>query len=269
MNIALGALLLFLLFIPGLLFRIAFLKSDSLKSNIDTTILNELLFVSVPALVFHLCGILLVESFRGLEVRLDQFYYLITGAKGSAQIDFEVIKNSLPGFTLYLLGASAIGASLGIALQCFVIRFDLDSRFPFLRLSNEWERLLSGRVLGPAYRKQIEFIQVDVLTSGDEGSMLYCGILEKYTLNSKIGLENIYMSSVYRRRLSSDYRRANPVVRDTMLTEEEVDLKFDDTSVISKDKDDRYYNMPGDYFMIPISEVKNINITYYQAMEEE
>jgi len=40
------------------------------------------------------------------------------------------------------------------------------------------------------------------------------------------------------------------------------------TSVLSKDEDDRYYNMPGDYFMIPISEVKNINITYYGALPE-
>jgi hypothetical protein len=28
-------------------------------------------------------------------------------------------------------------------------------------------------------------------------------------------------------------------------------------------------NLPGDYFMIPISEVKNINITYYGALPEE
>jgi hypothetical protein len=36
---------------------------------------------------------------------------------------------------------------------------------------------------------------------------------------------------------------------------------------MTRDQDDRYYNVLGDYFMIPISEVKNINITYYQAME--
>lgn len=113
-------------------------------------------------------------------------------------------------------------------LQRVVILWDLDSKYPFLRLSNEWERLLSGRVLGPAYHKKIEFIQVDVLTSGDEGDMLYCGILEKYTLNSKVGLENIYMSSVYR-RLSSDYQSSNsafttemPLQEDTVMTEADI-----------------------------------------------
>ena len=267
MNIALGALLLFLLFIPGLLFRTAFLKSDSLKSNIDTTILNELLFVSVPALVLNLSGIILVERLFGLEVRIDQFYYLITGAKDSAQLDFELIKSSLPGFTAYIVLASVVGAFSGMALQRLVIRYNLDSKFPFLRLSNEWERLLSGRVLGYTYLDQIEFIQVDVLTSGDEGDMLYCGILEKYTLNSKVGLENIYMSSVYRRRLSSDYPTGNPAAPDAILDEEEVDFTLGNPGIIPKDQDDRYYNMLGDYFMIPISEVKNINITYYQAME--
>jgi len=30
----------------------------------------------------------------------------------------------------------------------------------------------------------------------------------------------------------------------------------------------RYYNMPENYFMTPITEVKNINITDYQAMRE-
>jgi hypothetical protein len=264
MNIALGAMLLFLLFIPGLLFRTAFLKSDSLKSNIDTTVLNELLFVSVPALVLHLCGMLIVEAYLEVEVRLDQFYYLITGAKDSTQIDFEVIKSSLPGFTGYLILASVVAVSLGMILQRVVIHWDLDSKYPFLRLSNEWERLLSGRVLGPTYHKEIEFIQVDVLTSGDEGDMLYCGILEKYTLNSKVGLENIYMSSVYRRRLSSDYQAASEHATGFPI-EEDADPMAD---VLSKDTDARYYNMPGDYFMIPISEVKNINITYYGALPE-
>jgi hypothetical protein len=27
--------------------------------------------------------------------------------------------------------------------------------------------------------------------------------------------------------------------------------------------DDRYYFMPGDYFMIPGSEIRSVNITYY------
>ena len=39
--------------------------------------------------------------------------------------------------------------------------------------------------------------------------------------------------------------------------------------VLSKDAEDRYYNMPSDYFTILISEVKNINITYYGALPEE
>jgi len=121
MNIALGALLLFLLFIPGLLFRTAFLKSDSLKSNIDTTVLNELLFVSVPALVLHLCGMLIVEAYLEVEVRLDQFYYLITGAKDSTQVDFDVIKSSLPGFTGYLILTSIMAVSFGMILQRVVI----------------------------------------------------------------------------------------------------------------------------------------------------
>jgi len=119
-------------------------------------------------------------------------------------------------------------------------------------------------VLGPVDHKKIEFIQVDVLTSGDEGDMLYCGILEKYTLNSKVGLENIYMSSVYRRRLSSDYQAASEHATGFPI-EEDADPM---AAVLSKDTDARYYNMPGDYFMIPISEVKNINITYYGALPE-
>ena len=63
------------------------------------------------------------------------------------------------------------------------------------------------------------------------------------------------------------YPIGNPAASDTILDEEKVNFTLGDPSVISKDQDDRYYNMLGDYFMIPISEVKNINITYYQAME--
>jgi hypothetical protein len=40
------------------------------------------------------------------------------------------------------------------------------------------------------------------------------------------------------------------------------------TAPIEQEFDDRYYKMPGDLFVIPYQQIRNINITYYIIEEE-
>jgi len=271
MNLALGALLILILILPGIIFRIAFLKSDSLKGNVDTTILGELIFIVLAASFIHCLFTFTIEWTSHYRIRFDQIYYLIVGAKEAEAIQFGIIKSSLIVFNLYTLAACTFGVATGIGFQRLVIHYNLDNKYAFLRLSNEWERLLSGRVLGRGYKNRLEFIQVDVVTtSGDGSDLLYCGILEKFTLNSKVGLENIYLSSVYRRSMRDDYKSIQELTTDDDSAATQVLPATSPLNPMERKKlDERYYNMLGDYFMIPMKEVKNINITYYTFEKQD
>ena len=57
----------------------------------------------------------------------------------------------------------------------------------------------------------------------------------------------IYLSTVYRRKLSGD-------LEDKKKTE-------------NPEEDNRYYSMPGEFFVIPYKEIKNINVDYFRLQE--
>ncbi len=82
---------------------------------------------------------------------------------------------------------------------------------------------------------------------------IYSGILEEFYLSENNGLDRLVLYNVYRRTLENDFPK---------------DLKKQ-SSILDKGTDERYYNMPGDSFVIPYSEIKNMNITYLTLTKEE
>ncbi len=272
MNLALGAVIIALLISPGFIFRSSFLKSDALKSAVDTTVLSEALFILIPVGVFHIIGVLFVELVLRYAIKFDQLYYAILGVTDKNLINFQILQDSFARFIFYTLLVNALAAILGRVLQKVVEQNDLDQQFRFLKVSNEWELLFSGRFLPKSQRSVIEFIQLDAVISMEEGEFLYCGVLEKFTLDSKQGVKELVLSSVYRRKFSMDLNKAEEDKANN--TENSTDDKTPNhhqeqqPAIWEKRFDSRYYNMPGDFFVIPFSQVKNLNVTYYTFIEE-
>lgn len=114
-----------------------------------------------------------------------------------------------------------------------------------LRFNNDWHYVLSGRNLntddtGPV--QEVKAVYVDVLVETKEGSVLYCGLLDEFYL-SEDGVDRICLYEVYRRRFDQDIK--------------------DSERMPNKSFDERYYKMPGDLFVIPYSQIRNLNLTYY------
>ncbi len=126
----------------------------------------------------------------------------------------------------------------------------LDKKLNFLKINNDWYYLFSGRILDQP--GQIEFVQVDALVGSDNGNLIYCGILNNYFLSPEGSIDKIYLSNVYRRSLSED------------LTFEDMKSK----KFTEKEFDERYYNMPGEYFVLFGNQILNINVTYYYLKED-
>ncbi len=132
---------------------------------------------------------------------------------------------------------------LGYGLQRLVLRRGYDQRYKGLRVLNDWDRYFTGYVLPPDRRRKLNFIWVDILVDGSGGNaVLYSGVLENYSLNREQVIDQVFISSAIRRH-NLDLSGVLPVGE----------------SYASRPPN---YDMPGEYLVIPFSQVRNLNITY-------
>ena len=248
MNLILGSILLFILISPGLIFRYSYLQGTYGKQTFKISAVDEIFWAVIPAFIFQLAGILIIIHFTIYHVRLDQVYEILTGSHSN--IDFDFILSSLPIFLGYILILITVAAVLGFSIRLIVRKFQLDLRYTFLKVNNEWYYLFSGEILDfldtPGESKNVEMIQIDALVSTGDGTMVYSGTLENYFLSKENGLDRIYLSNVYRRKMKDDLDRTKPNV-----------------GYLERYLDERYYSMPGDLFVITYDKIININITYH------
>lgn len=197
MDLALPALTIFLLVIPGLVFNRFFLDhqfSDAWKGSND--FIGIVLRALIPALLLHVIFIGIFQFFPAFRLRYEYLGYMISGIQSDATTKdlFLVLGESKWKILLYFLVVSAVGAFSGKQISKLVINRRLDISFPMIFKFNEWFYYLSGQVLSlPGVRgdvMDIDLVVVDVLTSTDGGNILYSGILERYTL-TKDGIETI------------------------------------------------------------------------------
>ncbi|HEY9004786.1 hypothetical protein [Ohtaekwangia sp.] len=246
MNLVFGSIFLFILIIPGLAFRYSYLHGTYTKQSFKISAVDEIFWAIVPALIFQLAGIIIIENLTPYQVKLELVYKIITD---SGTINFALIRSSLLYFSLYLLTMIGIAVVLGLLVRQLVRKFRWDLKYPPLRLNNEWYYLFSGEILDlekPGESKNIDLIQVDVLMQTGEGPLVYSGTLKDYFLSRENGLDRIYLSQVYRRKMQDDLTSNQPNV-----------------GYLERYLDARYYSMPGDLFVITYDKILNINITYH------
>lgn len=192
---------------------------------------------------------------------------MIVGVRtAEAPVDFEKLNEQLPLFLLYNLIVLSSSFYAGKRIRTLIFEKDWDIRYEWLRLNNHWYYLLKGKLYDinagskdEMLYKKIGFIQIDALVRDVDGeTVLYSGILENFYLAKDDGLDTLELILVYRRSFSKDQP-------DKKLTEE-APLA---TNLLDKETDERYYNMPGDYFVIPYSQVINLNVTYLEFTEVE
>ena len=88
---------------------------------------------------------------------------------------------------------------------------------------------------------------MDVLVKIDNASVIYTGIAKAYFLSNEGGLASILLAGASRRLLSDDPGKKN---------------------ALEKIPTDRYYNIPGEFLLIPNSSIININFRYIDLDEE-
>ena len=271
MNIAFGALILLLLLIPGLFFRVAYLNVRYSGKTFKSTIIDETLLALAPAFIIQIGGFLFVEYVLHRSVSLQTIYQLIISSASFK--DFEILRRSLGWFLLYSVVLWVVSWMLGYAVRTLIKAFGLDYKYPIFRFQNSWYPILKGTLVNfPGYRHlqaNIQLVWIDVIVETKEGSYIYSGVIDDFFLTKEEGLDRIYLKNVRRRRLTNEPNDLpeTPAVEATPVT----DLgEIDELEIASEmdDLDKRYYYMPGDFFIIPYSQIKNMNIRYYSLDEE-
>ena len=253
MNIAFGALVLLILLLPGLVFRVAYLNVRYSGKSFRSTIVDETLLAVAPALILQIIGFEVVENILRHPVSLITIYQLIISSGNFSH--FDIVEKSLGSFLLYNLLLGTAAYFLGVGARKLIQHYKIQYKYPLFRFQNDWYHILKGTILsfqGNAQdMEEIDYVWVDVMLESKEGTFIYSGILKDFFLSKDEGLDRIYLTNVRRRRMSDDLADTD----DTAETSES-------DSLLELDK--RYYYMPGDFFIIPYSQIKNLNVIYYK-----
>ena len=134
-------------------------------------------------------------------------------------------------------------AALGTAISKGIRYLNLDKRLWFLRVGDEFHYVLLGEYQEfPRARRtprRADGVWVAAATEAGGEAFLYQGLLEEFYYDSAGHLDRIVLSETSRRHLADDRKPSD-----------------------ARDEDARFYTIEGDYVVIPMSEVKNLNIRY-------
>ncbi|HTE23559.1 hypothetical protein [Flavitalea sp.] len=269
MSLAVGFLIIFLLAVPGIVFRVTYLSSPYSKRNINTTTLEEIYSSLIPAFIFHSVSVLLLA---GLGYKIDfQFIFNLLIANNSAK-DINKLNDYLFSFLVYMFINTVINFLAALLLRKLVLRYNLYKKYPVLAIYNKWYDILKPK------SKVAEPISVwlDVLLETRNDTLIYRGFLTDFWLDKDGGIKELHMEDVRRRVLSRDEKAEGADFYQTPTTAA-VNPPGDTTqppasetmvfeSGITEEIDERYYHIPGEIFIIKYADVKNMNITYYSEV---
>lgn len=247
MNVAFPALLVFLIILPGFIFRHSFRLSE--KTSIDQTpfatafvkgivwaAFLHLPWVSIAALISHPVD---YEALLMLLASPQRENALIT-VIAQAGKDFPLI-------IFYFISLYLASALIGVILRQTVVSFRLDSRKligQFVKFDTPWYYLFSG------YNEEFEVdgVVISAIVEVDKTAYLYTGLLKEYFFAPDGTLDRLILEMAMRRPLSQDKESE----------EEEPEQRYK-----------RFYVVTGDYFVLRHSEVKTLNIEFLRIETQD
>ncbi|MFZ3323320.1 MAG: hypothetical protein WA190_13180 [Usitatibacter sp.] len=248
MNIALPALVVFLLLLPGFIFRYSYKRTE--KTLLDFKPFGEATLKSIlAAIVLDALWARVIPPIFGYEVDFTSLLALLSGAGALDSAAKAIAKTGHIAWPIYLffLSLFAFAWVSGRGSRWVIEECGWDKkhrRFSSLfRFDTPWFYLFKG------YDEDItpDGVYVAAVVDIDGGPYLYIGVLREYFFAESGELDRLVLSTVVRRRLSSD--RQDPSESNTAGSDDTIDS-------------DRYYPIAGDYFVVKYSEIHTLNIRY-------
>lgn len=246
MNIAFTTIIIFIILAPGFLSRIAYNSSKLSIYNSNKNIVNELTFSIIPAILFQIFGVFVINNLTSYYIDFELLGNLIMGNSKPQDIknNFCLIDKYKYPIFFYNLLIFSFAFLTGYLLRKLVRKCKLDRKIRYLRFSNKWHYIFTGECLDfPDVPDQFEDINekiVNVLCKVNGKNILYTGTLFNYYINNTGDLEAIHLKYPIRRMLDDDN-----VTGDS----------------------EKYYVIESRYLVIPNNDIINLNFRYFNLVE--
>lgn len=240
-----------MLFLPAISFRLAINRLENLKGLLLTLSITDSVWTfTVVPIVIHM---FLITALRFLHfvIKLDLLLN-ITYSNAKFPLHNNLLGRDLINFLGYNLLAIAIGFVSGLLTNMIERRWNLISHL--LGRGNEWYEAFEADILkirGETKIRNVDLVYLDVLVTTKESSVLYSGFLAKYYFKPRsTELDYLVLRRAKKRDLRKLYSTDNPHIRAGKSN-------FYDPDTGAP------YRIQGDYLILPMKEVININITYF------
>lgn len=249
MNIALSAVIIFLLLLPPIAFYLAFTLGKFPKSGPKIGLLEGLMLSAVISTLLHAFAFLLVEK----EIRFDLIALLIGGDLKSfgALTNNTNFRYQFQQFVLYNAVMVLIAIFLGRTVRLLVKHLGWHAHDEFLRLYNYWWYLFNGYKVDGFVNNgspiPYDIVYINALVNTNSGTMIYSGILIDFVCEGE-KLDRIYLSETYKREFKK------------MATN-------DKGNFLSHEVGDEY-PIDGDTMMIPYVNIINLNLHFVNIPPE-
>jgi hypothetical protein len=243
MNVALPALIVFLLVLPGFIFRSRFKRAE--RTSLDYSPFGQVATEAVMWAGFaHLIWLVVSYCFFSHRMAPAVLMKLLSSDPAAQARAADIVASDFGWISAYF--ASLIIASYATpkALRAVVSRYRLDrAAAPLSALFRfhqaPWYYLLSGADFTKV--NEPDFIIVSAIVEVAGGAYLYVGILDQFFVTSDGQLDRLVLQEVARRPIASD--------KPSELAE-------------GAEMPQRFYDVDGDYFVLRYSEAITLNVQY-------
>jgi hypothetical protein len=271
MNFALPSIFFLILLLPGLFYRIAFYSDAFPKDFIKLSFTENLIPIIIPSVIIH--GLLsCIISISNYYIDDHILAIIISGTDDPSQLSALTLNiyDYFPEILLYFFITIFLGWLTG-NISRFVIRKNkFDRRFRLFRYKNDWFYILTGEILDypliPGNSDDIDFIYIDALVDTNEGSIIYSGILAEFKLSKEDGLDLLYLTEVRRRYLKDVKKTPDAQQKEQTEVENQTEhaVQHETIELISSsEQNERYFDLPGQLFVLSFNKIVNLHITYY------
>lgn len=233
MNIALSAVIIFILLIPPISFYFSFSYGRFPRSGPKFTLLDGILVTAIISLFVHSLAVAFIKQ----EIRFDIFLKLLGGEikdieKKIANREFAI---HIRQFAIYNFCILLVFIALGRLSRFIVLRFKLNNgQINLLRLNNRWWYFFNGLENNV---ENFDLVFVDAVVDTKECTMIYSGFLVDFVCDGE-KLERIYIGDAVRRKFKAENGNDN-------LSEPSTALQI-----------------PGDILSISYEKIINLNLRF-------
>lgn len=257
MNLAVPAIVVFFVLLPGFIFRSRLKLVE--KESQDFSPFGQVVAGGVIyAIILH--AAVLAASYYVLDrsARLDLFVHLLISPSTLDEQEFKFIAGSAWDIAEYFGALFALALTVPSIVRATIVKHELD-RFDsclsklcrFHRAP--WYYLLSKADFKASERDNL-LISVSAIVEVAGQAYLYTGLLDEYFVDKDGQLDRIVLTTAERRKFERDKAgRQDVAAADDTESNEAIDVDAG-----------RFYQIMGDYFVIRYSEVLTLNIHYYR-----